>query len=821
MKSAILSFALIFFCGVSCFAQQDSSSSSIARLPHRYVTRPLKASPELSSHAAAALTIPTWTAATDGYTYEMVGHSPYTAQPAATATTTIATPIIPVVLTFSDKTVFDPTAPDAVCSAAGIPTTLMKSSPLFNASTFSIGGNATESDTYINFFQRANFWNYTNPTTGINPNYQIALTTSVGPSLSVTVPAASGKTTTSTAPSACGKLGEVDINWLDNYLTTTGFKTLASNGITPATLPLFMLYNVVMYDTSASTCCILGYHSAATSSNAIQTYAVAEFDTSDRFGTTADVAAFSHEIAEWMDDPLGNNPTPPWGNIGEVTGCQSDLEVGDPLAGTDIAITMSNNYKYHVQELAFLSWFYHQSPSIGLNGWYSSNGTFKSFANACSTTRTTLSISPTTIPAGGSATVNIAVRPTAATPAAAVAVPTGSVTLVADDTGKTLATYTLASGAVTNATLTPPSGTYPVTANYAGDGTYSPSVSAAVNLKVGTSAVSFSPLSVDFGNQTVQTASASHMVKLTNNGTAALGSIVISIAGASAGDYSQTNTCGTSLVAAGTCTISVTFKPTATGLRTAAISVADNGTGSPQTVPLTGTGVAAGTGTLTINPASLSFGSVNLGSSSPSQSVTLSNTGTASLRFFVSLVGADTGDFPTTDNCKQSLAAGATCTIAVTFKPEAAGARTASLNFVGGGGATAVVVQTVPLSGTGVSTGTPAVKLGETSLAFGSEPEGQQTASQSATITNSGTGALSIASITFTGTNPHDFTGSDNCPTLLAAGASCTVAVRFRPVETGSLTATLSIADNATGSPQTVALTGTGTVPVPSHGHSR
>jgi hypothetical protein len=84
----------------------------------------------------------------------------------------------------------------------------------------------------------------------------------------------------------------------------------------------------------------------------------------------------AHEVGEWQDDPFGNNPTPLWGHTGQVSGCQGNLEVGDPLTGTNVApVTMPNGFTYHLQELAFFSWFY-GAPSIGVNGWFSNNGTF-------------------------------------------------------------------------------------------------------------------------------------------------------------------------------------------------------------------------------------------------------------------------------------------------------------------------------------------------------------------------------------------------------------------------------------------------------------
>jgi hypothetical protein len=91
----------------------------------------------------------------------------------------------------------------------------------------------------------------------------------------------------------------------------------------------------------------------------------------------------SHEIGEWMDDPIGNNSTPLWGHTGQVSGCQNNLEVGDPLSGTDFPqLLATNGVTYHPQELAFFSWFFRQSPSLGVNGWYSDNGTFTQDAGA-------------------------------------------------------------------------------------------------------------------------------------------------------------------------------------------------------------------------------------------------------------------------------------------------------------------------------------------------------------------------------------------------------------------------------------------------------
>ena len=99
----------------------------------------------------------------------------------------------------------------------------------------------------------------------------------------------------------------------------------------------------------------------------------------------SDASIASHEIGEWMDDPLAYNPTPPWGNVGQVSGCQANLEVGDPLSGTLMPPITMNGKEYQMQELAFFSWYFNKAndPSVGAGGKFSSNGTFQGPAKAC------------------------------------------------------------------------------------------------------------------------------------------------------------------------------------------------------------------------------------------------------------------------------------------------------------------------------------------------------------------------------------------------------------------------------------------------------
>jgi len=143
-----------------------------------------------------------------------------------------------------------------------------------------------------------------------------------------------------------------------------------------------VLHNFVEYIGTPSQCCVLGFHNS-TSTTGGQTYGIAMYDNSKAFGSQSrDISAMSHEVGEWQNDPSTVNPTPAWGNIGQVQGCQNNLEVGDPLSGTNFTDTVGG-FTYHPQELAFFAWFYHQSPGAGVHGWYSDQGTFKIPAAAC------------------------------------------------------------------------------------------------------------------------------------------------------------------------------------------------------------------------------------------------------------------------------------------------------------------------------------------------------------------------------------------------------------------------------------------------------
>lgn len=212
--------------------------------------------------------------------------------------------------------------------------------------------------------------------------------------------------------------------------------------------------------------------------------------------------------------------------------------------------------------------------------------------------------------------------------------------------------------------------------------------------------------------------------------------------------------------------------------------------------PTCGTG---GGPTASLSPTSLTFGSQTVGTTSSAQNVTLTNSGTASL----SITSITTsGDFSQTNTCGASLAASSSCTISVKFTPTAAGTRSGSLSVTDNAPGSP---QTASLTGTGVASG-PAASLNPTSLNFGNQTVNTTSAAQVVTLTNSGNASLSITSIAVTG----NYAQTNNCGASLAASTSCTINVTFTPLTTGTLTGTLSLTDNAPGSPQTASLTGVG-----------
>jgi hypothetical protein len=331
--------------------------------------------------ALAGTTVPEFTATqkvgTRSFTYTMVGKNP--AKQVTNASTTVNAEIIPVIMKFSNGDTWTPTKADS-CDAGASPLARTQNSPIVKTKVTKFGGVSMGTVQVTNAFQRAEFWKFAKPT-GINPSYNVKLAFKTVPAITINVPNADAAEGTT----GCGNglLGAAEINWLDNHLQTVVIPSLTSKGLIGTTnFPIFLLHNFVEYITTTANCCVLGYHNTFNTSAGAQTYGLAMYDNSGDFSGSFDISALSHEVGEWQDDPNTVNPTPAWGNIGQVTGCQSNLEVGDPLSGTTFNDPLGG-FTYHPQELAFFSWFYHQSPSLGVNGWFSDEGTFRTFAAPC------------------------------------------------------------------------------------------------------------------------------------------------------------------------------------------------------------------------------------------------------------------------------------------------------------------------------------------------------------------------------------------------------------------------------------------------------
>jgi len=227
-----------------------------------------------------------------------------------------------------------------------------------------------------------------------------------------------------------------------------------------------------------------------------------------------------------------------------------------------------------------------------------------------------------------------------------------------------------------------------------------------------------SPLTLTFGPQLVGTPTAAQMVTLTNNNITAVAFTSLAISGGSPAaantDFiSPSNTCGTSIAAGASCTISVVFTPSVAAAETANLIIKDGDSTSPQTVALTGTGTNSTGGTLTVAPTTLAFGNQPVGTATAAKMVTLTNSTNAAIVFTSATIsgGAPTAantDFTTTNTCGTSIAANGSCTVSVIFKPSVAAAETANLILVD---AASTSPQTVTLSGTGTSTTTPNFSL--------------------------------------------------------------------------------------------------------------
>ena len=264
------------------------------------------------------------------------------------------------------------------------------------------------------------------------------------------------------------------------------------------------------------------------------------------------------------------------------------------------------------------------------------------------------------------------------------------------------------------------------------------------------------------------------------------------------GDFRiSANTCGATLGPQAGCTVSVVFSPVASGSRTGTLTFVDDvGT---QVATFTGTGTSPATDTLA--PLALTFPATQLNLSSPTQAVTLTNSGDVALTLITTQITS--GDFTVVNSCGNSLNAHSSCAINVAFTPKGVGMLTGTLTV-----SDQFRIQTVSLNGIGLAP--PGVSLSPVNgLAFGSVGVGLTSPLQTVTLTNNGGVPLNVASITAVG----DYaiaTGLNTCGTVVAPAAVCTIGIVFAPGTAGARAGALTIVDSAANSPQTIPFNGIG-----------
>ena len=255
-------------------------------------------------------------------------------------------------------------------------------------------------------------------------------------------------------------------------------------------------------------------------------------------------------------------------------------------------------------------------------------------------------------------------------------------------------------------------------------------------------------------------------------------------------------TCSGALTAgAGSCTL--TFATGGSRTLTAVYNGDGNFLASNPSAPVTEV-----VSSISLSTTSLLFGNQLVGTRSAAQTVTLMNVGTTPLT--INSITWST-NFSDSTNCGTTLNPGRSCRINVVFAPTTTGVLTGALTITD---SDVTSPQTITLIGTGVQ---PAATLSPGSWNFGIVTRGSTGTPQTFTLTNTGTATLTINSIGLNGTNPGQFIiTSRTCGTSLSPGANCTITVNFAPTRRGASTANLRVADNAPGSPQLAALTGTG-----------
>jgi hypothetical protein len=309
----------------------------------------------------------------------------------------------------------------------------------------------------------------------------------------------------------------------------------------------------------------------------------------------------------------------------------------------------------------------------------------------------------------------------------------------------------------------------------------------------------------------VGTTSAAQTVTVTNGGNANLTIGALSFTGTDPTQFTVTsNGCNVAIAPGASCNISVDFRPTTAGAKSATLVLPNHTPNGDLLVPVSGTGLAPVIGITA--PAGLTAFTSAVNVTSAPVTVTVTNTGDANLVVSgVAFGGANPTQFVLgTNTCAPlpvTLAPAATCTISVAFRPTTTGPKTATLVLTHNAAGSPTSINLAGNTVAGPPPPAAPVLVMPATTDFGTRRVGT-TRTQSIRITNNGPGALLITSVSTTGAG---FTGNrGNCPASLAVGRSCNASVTFAPTAAGAFTGSLVVISNAVGNPRTAGLTGTG-----------
>ncbi len=423
------------------------------------------------------------------------------------------------------------------------------------------------------------------------------------------------------------------------------------------------------------------------------------------------------------------------------------------------------------------------------------------------------SLSFGTVTVGGSASLTAQVQNSGTAPLTVTAIALCTSPATSPEFGwSPAAPFTVAAGGSSTLTVTytptgagADSGCLGISSNDAANPVVALSVSGTGQLPAAPR-IAVSPTSLSFGNVTVGT-SGSQVFTISNGGNAPLAG-TIALAAATSPEFTFSPS-SFAVAAGGSQDVTVGYAPTAAGTDTGSITVSSNDTASPTvTVALSGTGVTAPTPSIALAPASLSFGTVVLGTSASLMAL-VQNGGTATLDVTsIALCAGTSSAFSWSPPAPLSVAPGQSAALTVTYTPSSAAVDSGCLAI--GSNDPASPTVNLGLGGTGAAQAFPAVALTPASLDFGTVTIGGS-ASRTAQVQNTGNATLNVLGISLCSGTPAKFTWSPAAPLAVAPGQAATLTVTYQPTDAVADSGCLAIASDDPQNPTVdLAVTGTG-----------